>query len=250
VVALGGRLALAAEDLGRDQERAAVDRRLLQVLAEGDHGPVHHPDPGPLRPGRPIGGGINQHGRLTGGQQPLQPALTKDVIGGHQHEQRLTLDLTLDCGQRRAVAICPPVGVHSPDPAAAEPADDGRDRSGVVANHHQDPLQPSGHEGPHGPLDQAQATQAEQGLGATPVTDSSRSDRPAASTTPTRGSRDGGGVGWTTSARRENAVNGSGGRCGGSAMRQPSRGATRMNAEETTQESPVTPAQARQARNG
>jgi hypothetical protein len=33
-------------------------------------------------------------------------------------------------------------------------------------------------------------------------------------------------------------------------MRRPSRRATRVNAEETTQESPVTPAQARQARTG
>jgi hypothetical protein len=58
------------------------------------------------------------------------------VIGGHQHEQRLVQDLALDCGQRRAVAICPPVGVHGPDLPAADAADDGRDRSGVVADHH------------------------------------------------------------------------------------------------------------------
>ena len=55
-------------------------------------------------------------------------------------------------------------------------------------------------------------------LGATPVTDSSRWDRPAASTTPTRGSRDSGGSDhirpWG------NAVNGSGGRCRASAMRR------------------------------
>ena len=66
------------------------------------------------------------------------------MVGGDQHEQRLTLDLALDRGQRRAVAVCPPVGIHHLDPAAAEPADDGRDRSGVVADHDQDPLQPSG----------------------------------------------------------------------------------------------------------
>jgi hypothetical protein len=39
------------------------------------------------------------------------------------------LDLALDCGQRRAVAICPPVGIHDPDPAAVQAADDGRDRN-------------------------------------------------------------------------------------------------------------------------
>jgi hypothetical protein len=146
MVALGGHLPLAAEHLRREQERAAVDRRLLQVLAERDHGPVHHPDPGPLRPGSPIGCEINQHGRLTRRQQPLQPSLAEDVIGGRQHEQRLTLDLALDRGQRRAVAICSPVGIHDLDLVAPEPADDGRDRSGVVADHDQDPLQPSGQE--------------------------------------------------------------------------------------------------------
>ena len=83
-----------------------------------------------------------------------------------------------------------------------------------------------------------------------PVTDASRSDWPAASTTPTRGSRDSGGSGWTTSARPGNAVNGSGGTCRASAMRANSPCSNRVNAEGTTQESPVTPAQARQTRNG
>jgi hypothetical protein len=66
------------------------------------------------------------------------------VVGGDQHEQRLSLDLALDCGQRRAVAICPPVGIHDPDPVAPQATDDRRHRSGVVTDHHQDPLQPSG----------------------------------------------------------------------------------------------------------
>jgi hypothetical protein len=168
VVALAGRLALAAEHLGREQERAAVDGRLLQVFAEGDHSLVQDPDPGPLRPGRPVGGGIDEHRRRTDGQQPGQRSLGEEVVGGDQHEQRLTLDLALDRSQRRAVAICPPVGVHRPDLAAAGAADDGRDRSGVVADHHQDPLQPSGQQGPHRPLDQAQPAQPEQDLGTTP----------------------------------------------------------------------------------
>ena len=99
---------------------------------------------------------------------PLQPALAENVIGGNQREQRLTLDLALDRSQRRAVAICPPVGIHDPDPAAPEATDDRRDRAGVVADHHQDPLQPSGEQGPHRPLDQAQPPQPEQRLGATP----------------------------------------------------------------------------------
>jgi hypothetical protein len=41
-----------------------------------------------------------------------------------------------------------------------------------------------------------------------PVTDSSRSDRPAASTTPTRSSRERAGSGWTTSARPANEASG------------------------------------------
>jgi hypothetical protein len=82
------------------------------------------------------------------------------------------------------------------------------------------------------------------------VTDSSRSDRPAASTTPPAAAATAAGWGWTTSACWGNAVTGSGGSCGASAMRRPSRGATRVNAEGTVQESPVTPAQARQARTG
>jgi hypothetical protein len=58
--------------------------------------------------------------------------------------------------------------MHHPDPVAPKAADDGRDRSGVVADHDQDPLQSGGEQGPHRPFDQAQATQPEQGLGGTP----------------------------------------------------------------------------------
>ena len=90
------------------------------------------------------------------------------MVGGDQYEQRLAVDLVLDCGQRRAVAVCPPVGIHDPDPATPKATDNGRDQSGVVTDHDQDPLQPSGEQGPHDPLDQAQATEAEQGLGGTP----------------------------------------------------------------------------------
>jgi hypothetical protein len=90
-----------------------------------------------------------------------------------------------------------------------------------MADDDQDPLQPGGEQGPDGPLDQAQATQAEQDLGGTAGDRFQPLDRPAASTTPTcGGSRDGGGVGWTASARWGNAVNGSGGSCGASAMRR------------------------------
>jgi hypothetical protein len=155
----------------------------------------------------------------------------------------------LDRGQRRAVAVAPPLGIHDSHPAGRQAADDGRDRSGVVADHDQDPLQAAGEQGPHGPLDQAQAPHPEQRLGATPVTDSSRSDRPAASTTPTRGNCDSGGSGWTTSARWGSETSGSGGSCGASAMRNSPK-SNRVNAEGTVQGSPVTPTQARQARNG
>jgi hypothetical protein len=68
------------------------------VLAERDHGPLHDPDPGPLPPGQLIWCGIDEHRRLPSRQQPIQPALAEEVIRGDQHEQRLTLDLTLDCG--------------------------------------------------------------------------------------------------------------------------------------------------------
>jgi hypothetical protein len=201
VVAFGGRLALAAEHLGREQERAAVDRRLLQVLAERDDSLVHDPDPGPLRPGRLVGGGIDEYGRLPGRQQPLQPALAEDVIGGHQYEQRLTLELALDCGQRRAVAICPAVGVHDPDPAAAEAADDGRDRSGVVADHHRTRSSPAANRDRTARSTRLRPPSRSRALEPPPVTDASRWDRPAASTTPTRGSRASGGSGWITSGR-------------------------------------------------
>ena len=130
-----------------------------------------------------------------------QPALTEDMIGGDQHEQRLAQDVPLDCGQRRAVAICPPVGIHDPDLVATEATDNRRDRSGVVADHHQNPLQPSGEQGPHRPLDQAQPPSRSSALEPPLVTDASRSDRPAASTTPIRGSRASGGSGWITSGR-------------------------------------------------
>jgi hypothetical protein len=168
VVALGGRLPLAAEHLGGEQERAAVDGRLLEVLAERDRGPVHHPHPAALQPGGPVGCGVDEHRRLTGRQQPVQRSFGEDVIGGDQHNQRLASHRALDRGQRRAIALAPPVGVDGPDPAARQAADDGRDRPGVVADDHQDPLQPVGEQGPHRPLGQAQATQPQQRLGATP----------------------------------------------------------------------------------
>jgi hypothetical protein len=87
---------------------------------------------------------------------PSQPTLTEEVVGRDQHEQRLTRDLILDRGQRRAVAIRPPLGIHHPDPTTAKATDNRGDRSGVVADHDQDPLQPSGKQRPHRPLDQAQ----------------------------------------------------------------------------------------------
>jgi hypothetical protein len=99
VIALGGRLVLTAEHLRGQQEGAAVDGRLLQVLAEGDHGPLHHPDPGPLRPRRPVGGGIDEHGRRSRRQQPAQRSLGEDMVGGDQQEQRVALDLAPDGGQ-------------------------------------------------------------------------------------------------------------------------------------------------------
>src|SRR5215217_4298226 len=200
VITFGGCLVLAAEHLGREQERAAVDGRLVQVLAEGDHGPVHHPNPSSRFPARATGRGIDEHSRLTGRQQPDQCSLAEDMVGGDQQEQRFALDLALNRSQRRAVAICPPVGIDDPDPAAPEPAADCRHRPGVVAHNHQDLLEPSGQQGPNGPLDQAQPTQPEQNLEPPPVTDSSRWDRPAASTTPTRGRRDSSGAGRTMSA--------------------------------------------------
>jgi hypothetical protein len=86
------------------------------------------------------------------------------VVGGDQQEQRLTLDLALDPSQGRAVAVRPPLGIYHLHPAAPQPADDGRNQSGVVAHHHQDPLQPSGEQGPNGPLGQAQPAQPEQDL--------------------------------------------------------------------------------------
>jgi hypothetical protein len=100
VVAFAGCPVLAAEHLGREQERAAVDGRLVQVLAEGDHRPVHHhPDPSSRFPGRPIRGGIDEHGRLTGLKQPGQRSLSEDMVGGDQQEQRVALDLALDRSQ-------------------------------------------------------------------------------------------------------------------------------------------------------
>jgi hypothetical protein len=95
---------------------------------------------------------------------PSQPALTEEVIRGDQQEQRLAQDVPLDRGQRRAVAVRPPLGIHHPDPTAPKATDNRGDRSGVVADHHQDPLQPSGKQRPHRPLDQAQPPQPEQRL--------------------------------------------------------------------------------------
>jgi hypothetical protein len=138
------------------------------VLAQGNHGPVHDPDPSPFRPGRLVGCGIDEYGRLTGTQQPVQPSLAEDVVGGDEQEQRLAQDLVLDCGQRRSVAICPSVGIDHVDAIAPEPADNRRDRAGVVADDDQDPLQPGGEERANGPLDQAQAAEAKQRLGAAP----------------------------------------------------------------------------------
>jgi hypothetical protein len=250
MVALGGRLVLAVEHLGRKQERAAVDGRLIQVLAERDDSLVHDPDPGPLRPGRLVGCWIDEYGRLPGRQQPLQPALAEEVIGGDQHEQRLTLDLVLDCGQRRAVAVCPRSAYTTRIRSRPSSAGSAAAGSGVVADYHQDPLQPSGQQGPHGPFDQAQATEAEQDLGATPG-DRCQPLGPACGQHHPHL--------WQPRRRRGGLdhVRPLGGR--GHRIRRSlwclshaptSRGATRVNAQGTVQGSPVAPAQARQARNG
>jgi hypothetical protein len=93
----------------------------------------------------------------------VQRALHEHVIGSDQHKQRLASHRALDRSQRRAVAVRPPVGVHGPDPATPKAADDAGDWTGVVADHDQDPLQPIGQQGPHGPLDRAQALPAAAG---------------------------------------------------------------------------------------
>src|SRR5215211_3389791 len=82
-----------------------------------------------------------------------------------------------------------------------------------------------------------------------PVTEASRSDWPAASTTPTRGSRDRAGSGWTPSTRPGNEASGSAGSSGASGMRQLPCG-NRRNAEGTVQGSPLNLAQARPTRTG
>jgi hypothetical protein len=99
VVALGGRLALAAEHLGRQQERAAVDGRLVQVLAERDRGAVQDLHLAAFPPGSAAGSGIDQHGRLSGPKQPVQRPLGEEVVSGEQHKQCLTRHRGLDGGQ-------------------------------------------------------------------------------------------------------------------------------------------------------
>ena len=59
------------------------------------------------------------------------------------------------------------------DPAGSQAVDDGRNRRRVVADHHQHRFHPVGQQRLHRPLDQAQAAQPQQRLGATP---SDRSD--------------------------------------------------------------------------
>ncbi|HEV8653355.1 MAG TPA: hypothetical protein VG276_29155 [Actinomycetes bacterium] len=168
VVTLGGRLALAAEDPRGEQECAAVDGWLVEVLAQRDRGAVHDPHPGPLGPGGRVRPRVDQHGRLPGPQQPVQRPLCEHVVGGEQREQRLAGHRTLDSGERGAVAVAPLVGVHGPDPAGSQAPDDGRDRAGVVADHDHHLLQPAREKSPHRPFGQAQAAQAEQGLGSSP----------------------------------------------------------------------------------
>jgi hypothetical protein len=103
------------------------------------------------------------------------------VVGGDQHEQRLAQDVPLDCRQRRAVAICPPVGVHDPDPVAREATDERRDRSGVVADHHQDPVQLGGEQGPHGPRSSAETSAATTETGTTAAKRSASERKPKSS---------------------------------------------------------------------
>jgi hypothetical protein len=148
----------------------------------------------------------------------VQRSLAEDVVGGDQHEQRLALTSAWTAASDAPL----PYAHRSAYTARTRPpkaADAGRDRPGVVADH--DPFQAAGEEGPHGPLDQAQATQPEKGLGATPgdrfqPLGPARGQHP----TPTRGSRDSGEVGWTTSARPGNEASRSGGSSDASATRQ------------------------------
>jgi hypothetical protein len=70
-------------------------------------------------------------------------------------------------GQRRAVAICPPVGKHDPDRSRRgdrRPLRPVRRRGRLPPG----PAPPSGEQGPHRPLDQAQAPRRSSALGATP----------------------------------------------------------------------------------
>ena len=162
------RLPLRVEDRRGEEERAAVDRWVAELLRERNRALLVQAHPRSLGPSARIGSVVDEHRRVTGRKERLERALTEDVVSRDEEEAVFLGRVRLGRGQRRPVAELPAFGEDGSDAIRRDPVHDRGYRPCLVAHDHDDALDPSGQHGPDGPLHQAQAAQSNQGLRATP----------------------------------------------------------------------------------
>ena len=158
---------LRVEDLHRQQERPAVDRRVAELLGERDDLVLVEADAGPLGPRLGIGRVVDEHRRALRPDERRQRAGFEDVIGGDEDERVLALEVGRGRGERGAVAELPVLGHRGPDAAGGEPVDDRGDGTGLVPDDDDDALEPLGQQPADRPLDQRDPADPDQRLRAT-----------------------------------------------------------------------------------
>ena len=167
MIAFGRRLPLSLEYVRREQERPAVDGRLVDLFAQGHRHLALNTNPAAFVPG--VGGRIwiDEHCRLPGPDEVVERALTEHVVRRDNKEQVLAPHGVLCRSKGRAVAELPRARVHGMNPAWLQPGHHCTNGTGMVAHDHQDLLDPGVKEAAHGSLDQLQPTQLDQRLRAT-----------------------------------------------------------------------------------
>jgi hypothetical protein len=164
VIPSRGGLALGCEHGRCQHERAAVDRRIAEVLRERDRVLLLEPNARPLRPGDRFRRVVHEHRGTTRPHQRNERPIAEHVVGGDDDEDRLIGQDRLRCRERRAVPVLPPFRENGPHASRRDPVDDGGNGAGLVPHDDDDLLEPEAQQAPDGTLDQRQTANADQRL--------------------------------------------------------------------------------------
>jgi hypothetical protein len=156
------------EDLRRQQEGAAIDRGGIELLAEPGRPAAFDEDAGPLAPRLGCRSFVHEDGGAGAREERLQGARAEDVVHRDEGETVLVRDIWLTHREGGPVAALPSIGADGADAPRRDRVHDRGDRLGMMAHDHEDLLDPAGEEPAHGPLDQREPSQPDQGLGSVP----------------------------------------------------------------------------------